>query len=450
MAPSSTAPVRAAEAPLHLLLVEDDDGDAFLVEELLEDGGPEHRRAPRRASLAAAVESLATEVPDCVLLDLGLPDATGLGALHRLRAAAPDVADARPHRRSPTSSAASRRSAAGAQDYLVKGQRRRRAAGAARSATRSSAGGPTTSGAQLEARRAARRGERAPGARPAARRRWCDDPALGVAPRYRPGRRARAARRRLLRRGRDAPTARVHARDRRRLRATGPTRRRSASACGSPGARCARRRPRPTAVLPTLQLVHVHERHSDVDLHDAPDGHVAPDRRAADPALAGPSAAGADRRRRAARARAVRVGARRWASLDDARWPATVAVAARPPWALLLYTDGLIEGRAGPAGPGASAMRGADRRWCAAGRRRALAERPRRFVGGLIDEVERRNGGVAARRRRRALLARPADRRADGRRPLRSGRQWFALGRRRPVVAALVGDRRRRCSRCSA
>ena len=47
MAPSSTAPVRAAEAPLHLLLVEDDEGDAFLVERTAAGGGPEHRRAPR-------------------------------------------------------------------------------------------------------------------------------------------------------------------------------------------------------------------------------------------------------------------------------------------------------------------------------------------------------------------------------------------------------------------
>ena len=119
MAPSSTAPVRAAEAPLHLLLVEDDEGDAFLVSELLKEEDPSivvrHVR-----SLAAAVESLSTEIPDCVLLDLGLPDATGLGALERLRAVRPGVAHLvltgdRDVQRGVEAVAA------GAQDYLIKG-----------------------------------------------------------------------------------------------------------------------------------------------------------------------------------------------------------------------------------------------------------------------------------------------------------------------------------------
>jgi len=119
MAPSSTAPVRAAEAPLHLLLVEDDEGDAFLVSELLKEEDPSivvrHVR-----SLAAAVESLSVEVPDCVLLDLGLPDATGLGALERLRAVRPGVAHLvltgdRDVQRGVEAVAA------GAQDYLIKG-----------------------------------------------------------------------------------------------------------------------------------------------------------------------------------------------------------------------------------------------------------------------------------------------------------------------------------------
>src|SRR6476620_6396420 len=119
MAPSSSAPVRAAEAPLHLLLVEDDEGDAFLVSELLKEEDPSivvrHVR-----SLADAVASLATEAPDCVRLDLGLPDATGLGALQRLRAVRPGVAHLvltgdRDVQRGVEAVAA------GAQDYLVKG-----------------------------------------------------------------------------------------------------------------------------------------------------------------------------------------------------------------------------------------------------------------------------------------------------------------------------------------
>src|SRR5262249_27091849 len=91
MPPTSPAPQRAADAPLRLLLVEDDEGDAFLVSELLAEEDPSivvrHVR-----SLAEAVQALALESPDCVLLDLGLPDATGLRALERLRAARPGVA----------------------------------------------------------------------------------------------------------------------------------------------------------------------------------------------------------------------------------------------------------------------------------------------------------------------------------------------------------------------
>ena len=91
MPPTSPALQRAADAPLRLLLVEDDEGDAFLVSELLAEEDPSivvrHVR-----SLGEAVQALETESPDCVLLDLGLPDATGLRALERLRAARPGVA----------------------------------------------------------------------------------------------------------------------------------------------------------------------------------------------------------------------------------------------------------------------------------------------------------------------------------------------------------------------
>ena len=63
---------------VRVLLVEDDDGDAVLVEALLEEA-----RAPfilsRARSLAEAERMLADA--ECVLLDLGLPDAQGLDSL---------------------------------------------------------------------------------------------------------------------------------------------------------------------------------------------------------------------------------------------------------------------------------------------------------------------------------------------------------------------------------
>jgi serine phosphatase RsbU (regulator of sigma subunit) len=103
-----------------ILLVEDDAGDALLVEEYLGDTSLPHtlRWVP---SLARAVETLAAEPADCVLVDLNLPDASGLAALTGVQRACPTAAaivltglvDA---------VAGERAVAAGAQDYLVKGQ----------------------------------------------------------------------------------------------------------------------------------------------------------------------------------------------------------------------------------------------------------------------------------------------------------------------------------------
>jgi serine phosphatase RsbU (regulator of sigma subunit) len=101
-----------------LLLVEDDDGDAVLVRELLADGLP-GARVDRVTNLAEARR--AVHVVDCVLLDVGLPDAEGTAGVARLVADAPDTAVV------VLTGAASERLgvravAAGAQDYLVKGR----------------------------------------------------------------------------------------------------------------------------------------------------------------------------------------------------------------------------------------------------------------------------------------------------------------------------------------
>ncbi|MCV7159298.1 PP2C family protein-serine/threonine phosphatase [Mycolicibacterium brisbanense] len=108
------------ERRLSLLLVEDDRADALLVEELIADADAdiEFRWAQ---SLSDAEQALSADRPHCVLLDLNLPDAIGIDALHRLAkvdAAIPIVVLTGLHDEHFGVSAV----ASGAQDYLVKGR----------------------------------------------------------------------------------------------------------------------------------------------------------------------------------------------------------------------------------------------------------------------------------------------------------------------------------------
>jgi serine phosphatase RsbU (regulator of sigma subunit) len=104
------------DGPIAILLVEDDDGDALLVEEHLQDAGLDVRLV-RARSLDEASARLDV---DCVLLDLGLPDSVGLSGLERLLAAgAPAVVVLTGRTDTETGLLAV---TAGAQDYLVKGE----------------------------------------------------------------------------------------------------------------------------------------------------------------------------------------------------------------------------------------------------------------------------------------------------------------------------------------
>lgn len=107
--------VPTTEPVPRVLVVEDDEGDWVLVAEHLADAGLE-AHLTRATTLDEAVGMLDV---DCVLLDLGLPDATGLPALGRLlEAGAPAVVVLTGLADTRTGLAAV---AAGAQDYLVKG-----------------------------------------------------------------------------------------------------------------------------------------------------------------------------------------------------------------------------------------------------------------------------------------------------------------------------------------
>jgi serine phosphatase RsbU (regulator of sigma subunit) len=105
---------------LSLLLVEDDRADAVLVEELIADAVADIRVIWAQ-SMAHAEQELASARPDCVLLDLQLPDATGMDALDRIAkrdATVPIVVLTGLNDEYFGASAV----AAGAQDYLVKGR----------------------------------------------------------------------------------------------------------------------------------------------------------------------------------------------------------------------------------------------------------------------------------------------------------------------------------------
>lgn len=118
---ASSAEPEAAASPVsqdQVLLVEDDDGDALLVEELLSKVG-----SPVVVQRARSLSQAKPLVPGaaCVLLDLGLPDSQGLNGLRQLLELEPDAAvvvltgDANEY-------LGEQAVRAGAQDYLVKGE----------------------------------------------------------------------------------------------------------------------------------------------------------------------------------------------------------------------------------------------------------------------------------------------------------------------------------------
>ena len=106
---------------IHVLLVEDNPGDARLFQELVRDTGAGHLRLEHVTRLSTALDRLSNGKFDVVLLDLSLPDEQGLTTLTRTHAHAPSV---------PIvvltglddEALAVKAVRAGAQDYLVKGR----------------------------------------------------------------------------------------------------------------------------------------------------------------------------------------------------------------------------------------------------------------------------------------------------------------------------------------
>jgi serine phosphatase RsbU (regulator of sigma subunit) len=327
--------------PLRILLVEDDEGDALLVEELL--AGMGQTVVLARARTLAEASTWAPGDVDCALLDLNLPDATGFDGLRTLRS----VPDA-PAILVLTGVDDERRGvaavAAGAQDYLVKGQvdsallmRSVRYAVERRRAERNE------QQLQLARLHAGENARLERGLLPAP---LVDDPRLELASHYRPGRR-----RALL--GGDFYDAvqdaqgRVHALigD---VCGHGP----DEAALGV----CLRIAWRtlvlggrePDELLTTLQDVLRVERHDAGVFTTLVMLTIAPDRRSAELRVAGHPLPlliedGA------ITPLVVPTGGPPLGVIDEARWPAHRVELPRA-WSLLMFTDGLIEGRVG-AGP---------------------------------------------------------------------------------------------------
>lgn len=104
-----------------LLIIEDNPGDARLLREMLREDGGYQDDLMLAETMGEAEKCLADHVIDIILLDLGLPDAEGLAAIRRTRAAAPGI---------PLvvltgmddEELAAQSLQEGAQDYLIKGQ----------------------------------------------------------------------------------------------------------------------------------------------------------------------------------------------------------------------------------------------------------------------------------------------------------------------------------------
>ena len=373
----------AASGPIRLLLVEDDDGDALLVEELFNISGA-YMEIIRVTTLAEARRQNLAEI-DCVLLDLDLPDAQGLSGLHRLKTDRADVAvlvltGLDDERRGMEAVGA------GAQDYLVKGQidgqSLTRAVHYAVERLRADEARRELEVARVHAEENVRL-ER--GLLPAP---LVNDEQLVLNAHYRPGRR-----RALL--GGDFYDAvqtadgTVHAviGD---VSGHGP----DAAALGV-SLRIAWRTlviggHSIQALLPTLQVVHGHERHHSWMFTTLCMATIAPGQRRLTLRLAGhpsPLLITPDGIESMEPAK----GEPPLGVVDDARWtPYEHALPEQ--WSLLLYTDGLIEGRTGVGnarlgGDGLAAMlRGLDT--SSPGLVATLVERAEELNGGpLLDDV---------------------------------------------------------------
>ncbi|MBI5740160.1 MAG: PAS domain S-box protein [Nitrospirae bacterium] len=105
---------------IHILLIDDNPGDARLIEEMLEESESQRFLLMHSATLSDGIAALSRNSHDVVLLDLGLPDGKGLNSISEIKKAAPITPIVMLTGLDDEKTAISSLYL-GAQDYLVKG-----------------------------------------------------------------------------------------------------------------------------------------------------------------------------------------------------------------------------------------------------------------------------------------------------------------------------------------
>ena len=109
------------DSSLHILVVDDNPGDLFLVEELLQDTMLDIRAIEKAGTVAAAVDILQQKKVNLILLDLSLPDSYGIESFLRVNHYAKALPVIILSGLSDTATATDAISL-GAQDFLLKGE----------------------------------------------------------------------------------------------------------------------------------------------------------------------------------------------------------------------------------------------------------------------------------------------------------------------------------------
>ena len=79
------------DAAISVLLIEDNEGDAYLVSESLANSQPPRFKITHRDRLSSGLTCLSNESFDLVLVDLSLPDSDGFETFRRVRECSPSI-----------------------------------------------------------------------------------------------------------------------------------------------------------------------------------------------------------------------------------------------------------------------------------------------------------------------------------------------------------------------